>query len=342
MSGSATATPTARLVYSRSGDATSCPDEAALRRAVASRIGYDAFFPWAQRTVVAVIVRRNAAFVATVDLVDESGIDHGAHELHTEGACADLLDAIALAIAIAIDPKTPLVAPVATVATIERAPPPETPPEIPPQVSPPTPVPQPASEPPHVAPMIGPRPRAFTVEASLGGGVSLAMAPGPPAFGGTLGVALHASRFSVGVEGLFDAPSSAAARDNAPDRVSTWAAIGALVPCVFLGLVPEAPARRAGFWQTLLNGGYACAVAQAGALVSSGQKTSNPLARSTLWLAVGGRIGVALPVTGPLFFRVRADLLGELSPTTLTLNSIDQWKTLGVAGTVGIDAALRF
>jgi hypothetical protein len=52
------AAPAARLVYSRSVDAGSCPDEDSLRRAVATRIGYDAFFPWAKRTVLATVSRR--------------------------------------------------------------------------------------------------------------------------------------------------------------------------------------------------------------------------------------------------------------------------------------------
>jgi hypothetical protein len=29
-----------------------CPDEPALRKAVAARVGYDPFFPWAEQTVV--------------------------------------------------------------------------------------------------------------------------------------------------------------------------------------------------------------------------------------------------------------------------------------------------
>jgi hypothetical protein len=39
------ATPSARLVYSRGHGAESCPDEHALREAVAARVGYDPFFP---------------------------------------------------------------------------------------------------------------------------------------------------------------------------------------------------------------------------------------------------------------------------------------------------------
>ncbi len=100
------AAPTSRLVYSRSTDAASCPDEQVLRRAVAARVGYDPFFAWATRTIVAGITRRDVAFVATVDMVDDQGVSHGARELRTTGECGELLDAVALAIAIAIDPQS--------------------------------------------------------------------------------------------------------------------------------------------------------------------------------------------------------------------------------------------
>ncbi|MGH7440137.1 MAG: hypothetical protein ACRENE_30975, partial [Polyangiaceae bacterium] len=51
------ATPSARLVYSRTTEASSCPDEAELRKAVATRLGYDPFFSWARQTVVVQISR---------------------------------------------------------------------------------------------------------------------------------------------------------------------------------------------------------------------------------------------------------------------------------------------
>src|SRR4051812_40160467 len=44
--------PAARLVYARAPGTESCADEATLRRAVAARVGYDPFFPFAKQTVV--------------------------------------------------------------------------------------------------------------------------------------------------------------------------------------------------------------------------------------------------------------------------------------------------
>lgn len=101
----ARAAPTARLVYSRTAGAASCPDEGALRRAVSVRVGYDPFFGWARKTIIAnMSASPSRGFVARVMLVDEDGIAHGARELRTSGACAERLDPVALGIAIAIDP----------------------------------------------------------------------------------------------------------------------------------------------------------------------------------------------------------------------------------------------
>jgi len=321
----ANAAPTARLVYSRTSDAASCPDESALRQAVASRVGYDAFFPWAPRTVVVTVVRREAAFVASVDLVDEGGIDHGAHELHTRGACSDLLDAVALAVAIAIDPRNALATPG---AKADSAPPPSEPPApaiVVPPVPIPTPEPSPSAQPaphaPDVPPAASSTRRRLAFEASIGGGLALGMTPAP-ALNGVLGVALRVSWFSIGLEGLIDTPESAQASVGS-GQVSTWPLIFALVPCGSVGPL------------------FGCAVAQAGSLQSSAEGPGT-LSKHSVWGAVGGRVGVMFPVARPLFLRFRADLLGDISPSNLVLNGHSAWTAPYVAGTLGIDAVVRF
>ena len=100
----ALATPSARLVYTRTEDAASCPDESALRKAVEARFGYDPFFAWARQSVVAQISREGSRYVARVQLVDEQGLAHGTRELRSDDdTCADVFDASALAISIALD-----------------------------------------------------------------------------------------------------------------------------------------------------------------------------------------------------------------------------------------------
>lgn len=314
------AAPTARLVYSRTAEASSCPDEAALRRAVSARVGYDVFFPWAPRTVVVAIVRRQRAFVATVSLVDEGGIDHGAHELHSDVACVDLLDTVALAVAIAIDPQSLLAAP----ASSNEAPPPPPPPDPLPL----TPMPA-ALEPGDGTGRRGdeeserkaPTSERVRLEASLGAVVSLGMAPSP-AVGTTLDVGFRWSRFSLAIEGAIDAPASEAV--SAGGRASAWLAYGALVPCASLGVL------------------FGCAVVRGGSLESSGEGVLDTKSASNAWWAIGGRVGALLPVTGPLRLRLRADLVGDLQPTTLRLDGATAWPAPVVAGSLGIDAVVRF
>jgi hypothetical protein len=100
----AAASPSSKLVYIRGAGAEACPDEAALRKAVAQRLGYDPFFPSAQKTVVADVTRAPGSYHAKVQIVGDGGALRGARELTTKGDdCTELVSAIALAISIAID-----------------------------------------------------------------------------------------------------------------------------------------------------------------------------------------------------------------------------------------------
>jgi hypothetical protein len=86
----AAASPSARLVYARAPEATACPDEAALRRAVGSRFGYDPVYAWANKTVVVQIWRDHLRFAARVQLVDDEGVSHGSREIVSDEKGAGL------------------------------------------------------------------------------------------------------------------------------------------------------------------------------------------------------------------------------------------------------------
>jgi len=95
----------ATLVYLRSGTAESCPDRAALRQAVARRLGYDPFFGAAPYTVVAEVSGNGSELRARARLLNESGIVLGNRELSGTGTdCAELLASLALAISLTLDP----------------------------------------------------------------------------------------------------------------------------------------------------------------------------------------------------------------------------------------------
>ena len=53
ISGRVSGFPSSRFVYARGEGAELCPDEAQVRLAVAARLGYDPFFPSAEKTIVA-------------------------------------------------------------------------------------------------------------------------------------------------------------------------------------------------------------------------------------------------------------------------------------------------
>ncbi len=326
--GGAAAAPSGRLVYSRTPGAESCPDEATLRRSVAARVGYDPFFPWAKRTVVASLARRSRDFVAIVSLVDEQGVAHGDRELRASGDCAELLDAMALAIAIAIDP-TILTRPAppspiaggsgpseAAPGVLGEAAAPPPPAAVTPQIfASPTPPDLPAS----LQPPPATHPADF--EATLGAVASSGSAP-DLAVGLSAGAQVRWRHVSVGVEGQVDAPASRTVQGSGD--VSAWPVLGAIVPCAYFGAF------------------LACAVAQGGALrVSSGGVPDQRATWTALWQA-GARAGVLIRVGESVSLRVRSDLLVNLDRARLGLQGAPVWTAPSLDGSLGIDAVVRF
>lgn len=145
----ASASPSAKLVYVRGAGAETCPAEAELRKAVAVRIGYDPFFPVAQKTVVAQLARAPGGYRARVQIVGDDGTLRGERELATKGDdCGELTAAIALAVSVALDDldePPPAAAPAPPPAAAPAPPPPEV--TVAPRVDrPPPPVERPAPE----------------------------------------------------------------------------------------------------------------------------------------------------------------------------------------------------
>lgn len=316
---SSRATPTSRLVYSRSVDAESCPDEQALRHEVATRVGYDPFFAWATRTIVAGITRREGAFVATVDLVDEKGVSHGARELRTERGCDDLLGAMALAIAIAIDPQSlsrvgpppadsaPATPDTSVASTPAAAPPMAAHSDSPPQQPVLARQPSPASQ--------------LGVEASAGFVASGGVAPNAAA-GLSLGVGIGSPLVSFSVEGLIDAPSTS--QGPGGGTLTTWLVLADAAPCVRFGSF------------------LACALAQVGSLQASGDGVPNARSSSIAWWAAGGRLGTFFRLNDALSLRLRTDVVANLDRATLQLNGVGVWQFPAVAASLGLDLVLHF
>jgi hypothetical protein len=300
--------PTARLVYVRPLALDSCPDEAAVRNAVASRLGYDPFVDDGPRTVTARILASGRGLRYEVALLDGAAAQRGGkRELSTPGGdCGELASAMELAISIAIDPM------VATRAA--PAPPPPTPQ---PQPQPPAPPPPPAVAPPAVAVATRP-PTPASLETGVGVQAAVGSAPGP-AVGLSAWAGVRWPRASLSIEGRADfAGGAAQSAAGGPGRVEASLLLGGVVPCVHRGAV------------------LACAIIAAGALQGTGVGVAEPRKETTLYVAAGARLGARVRVAGPLSVGAHLDLLGTPTRTALRIDDRDVWTTPPLSAALGV------
>lgn len=306
----ARAAPSARLVYVREKGAEECPDEAAVRAAVSTRLGYDPFSPDAQATLFAEVTREASTYHARIKLVDDANVVRGARELdHTGPRCADLVDAMALTISIAIDPRS-LTGP---------APEPEPAPALPTAPAP-APVPGPAAPPPAAAAAPAPVPVPLELVASLSPTVSFGSAPAP-AVGLVGGVGVAHRPFGVWLEARGDLPAS---RDVTLGTVSTSFVAGTIAPCLLRGVF------------------FGCGVVTAGRLVAEARGIRAPRTDHALHALAGARLGVAEPLTNTLDLRVNVDVFYTLTPQLLRIDARDAYELPRLSAQVGLGLALHF
>ncbi len=324
----ASGSPSARLVYSRTPEASSCPAEPALRTAVAARFGYDPFFPWAKATIVVQISRLRAVYVARVQLLDEEGIALGTRELSsTQGDCSEIFDATALAISIALDAAAKKIAPEPPPEPLAPSPAPSTPPPAPvvpiAAMSPPSPPSIDAAGEPTPPPAIG-RAEELHVEAGLD--VLGSLGTGPLASPGVSAFARgRLQEWSLAIELRADAPTSVGRpADLGGGRVQSWVAGADLAPCLHLGILAV------------------CAVGMIGALRASGSEIDPQFSKSTLFASAGGRVGLEWPLSGTVALRVRVDGAVNLYRVSLALGSEDVWTAPPFTGTLGGGLVVRF
>lgn len=202
-----------RLSFAREVGAERCPDESALRAEVAARLGADPFVAVADREVVARIDRQGGRLHGLVEL-RTSGRVQGSRDLAIDSEdCAELVRAMALALAIALDPEH---------ADTSATPPPATPSPAPLPVTPPPAAPAPR---PTAAPSRPPEPPGPRVVPEVGASVAIATGLAPSTaigFGAFVGVRRGA--FSLAAEGRRDLPATG-------DGVRAALLAGSLVPC---------------------------------------------------------------------------------------------------------------
>lgn len=306
----AEASPSARLTYVRGKGAEKCPDEAMLRKEVAARLGFDVFFPWARRTVVAEITKGPRGFRARLQILSEDGVVLGVRAIDaTSESCSDIAHALALAMSIAVDDfgldDVPPPAPTEPPPQTPERPAPATAPEAPPSETSPRLPPPPPAEPP------------LRLSASLGTQVSFEVAPAASVgFLGAFDVRL-ARRLSIGIEARGDLPAEG-------EGVETYVIAGSVIPCLHY----PSPL-------------FVCAMVTAGDFHETGVG-SRPVAMDALYLALGPRVGVEVPLGRRFFVLAHADAAFVLLRHRVDLNGNQVFELPLIAPSFGIGGGVLF
>ncbi|HEY6461701.1 MAG TPA: hypothetical protein VIY73_16150 [Polyangiaceae bacterium] len=315
----AEAAPSAHLVYARSPDAADCPDETALRNAVAARIGYDPFFAWAKRTVLVEVRREGERYASRVQILDAAGVSGGVRELSSSrSSCAELFDATALAISIALDAAD------RASASAAAPPAPPAPPPAPSSPPPPaastasTPSPEPALDGDEIpVPLPPPGTRTSLGVAFVG---STGTAP-KVAAGLALSGDVRVGAFSAGLEARADAPAGTSDSEGA--GTSSWLYAASAVPCLHADPVAF------------------CAVGSLGQFVASGTGVRSPATGTALYAAAGARIGVEWSLSPAWSLRTHLDGLFDLDRPTYSIDGTDTWPAPLLAFSLAVGVAAR-
>jgi hypothetical protein len=314
------AQPAGRLVYQRGAGAESCPDEAALRSAVAARLGSDPFDDLTRPTYDVTIGVEAERLVGRVVLIDTNGLARGVRELEGQSGCAELVDGLALALSLAINPELALsaegpaveapVAPVASAAKpADEAPADEAPPqETLPSATEPEPPP--------------PTPWALGVGATGYGSVGTAP---ELAFGFGAIVRLRRGALSLSLESRFEPPAGSLQPNGA--NVETRLVAGVLAPCWHL---------PAGFVQV-------CALGLLGSMRADAANLPGARPDSGFYAAAGARGAVEMVELPYVRLQVRLDLLARLVPIRVTRNEGTEtvWEAPPVSGAFGLGALVE-
>jgi hypothetical protein len=293
----------ANLVYARGAGAESCPDESALRKAVAARMGHDPFWPVAT-TTIRVVVSADGGRLRGLIVVEKAGVEKGSQTIDEAGrkgagpSCEELLASIALAVSVALDADSapqhtaPEPAPEEPAAPAKVPMPPAIPPEASPEAKPEAPSPVAAPPPVATSPAAGGRRLALWVapdlRASIGYWPVVAFAP-------DVFAELRYGWIGLGVEGRIDVPATVDVGTNDTAKVERFS--GSVLPCAHLA------------WFG------ACGLATFGATRASGA-----VAQSGPYVAFGGRVGVDVPLSPRFHLLGTVDVTGSVTPLHLSSN----------------------
>ncbi|MFO0560063.1 MAG: hypothetical protein U0269_18760 [Polyangiales bacterium] len=323
--------PVARLELFRASEAARCPDERALRGAVARRLGRDPFSDAAQQRARLAFGPDGAGLSLSIELVARDGSTLGQRTIRTRTRdCVELAESAAVALVVAIDVLE---------ASAEREP-------VPTRVAPSRPESDTAASERPSAAMSTSAPRTptatTTATATTSTALSATRAPVDSvtgfiainaaasvgdlptvAFGGALRFGVRWRALGVFVEGravlptLIDGPQGS--------RIESSLYMGSAMPCFHRG------------WFA------ACGVASFGALLARGSNVDHPREPTIAVIAVGARAAGSWRVPGDFFIDASAEVLGSLLRPTLTINGERAWEAppLQASLRVGVGVELR-
>ena len=313
----AQASPSAKLVYVRGSGADACPGEAELRKAVAARIGYDPFFPTAQKTVIAQVTRTAGGYRGKVQIVGDDGKVRGERDLASKGDdCAEIVSAMALAVSIALDDLD-------EAAPTSPAPAPEPAPPAPPEVAPieTRPVAPPPPPPPRPATSDGPR---VELGASAGPTVSFGTAPAM-ALGGSLAATLGYGAVGARLDLRGELPSSGSLAPASPTGiVSTSTILAALSGCG-RGKVP-----------------FVCVGAGLGSVSSKTEGISRPASDRGRLVVLLASAGADVALGRVLYLEPFVEGAVNLTPHRVEIDGSRAFTVPSVAGTLGLHLGGHF
>ncbi|MBN2573208.1 MAG: hypothetical protein JXP73_01465 [Deltaproteobacteria bacterium] len=299
-----------RLDYERQAGAASCPEEAVIRAGVAARLGYEPFRERARDRLRATIRQAGQGLEASIELFDARGNLKAARRLTSRNReCSELASSVELAIAIAIDPMgSPVPAEVAAAPEGGGA-------------AAPAPGRQAAAD---ESQALGPgpapegRPLSWRAQVGAVGGWGAAPSFG---IGFAAGGALEGERWSVGIEGRVDLPSAMSLRVG---EASAGLLVASLVPCLRLGAAS------------------ACALATGGARQVAGDGLDHARHATVPYLAFGGRLAAALPVSQRAALALHGDISAPVTKIRLKVDDEVVWTSPAVAVALGLGIALAF
>ena len=310
------------LDYDMGPSLVGCPSALDFQRGVRQQLGYDPFRENAGKRVVVRIDATAHGLEGRVEWQSANGNWEGERKFSSHRRdCVELAQAMTFAIAVQIQ----LLA--TTLPRPATAPTPRTPfvaDSVPGQTRPPATARQlvePNPQLPPVLPALPARQRSFGLGLGLGPSAGFGLGPGP-SLEGRVFATLHLGQASVELGAEAAWPSTLRQSDGS--GFSQYRLALTIAGCGHLDR-----------WS-------ACLLGDIGQTRVRGFGVDAPRSPSGTTALAGLRLAMTQRVTERCYILARADVLGLLTPWTVTLNHADVWTMPRFAAALGIDFALRF